>query len=1096
MAELLDRLKAALSDRYAIERPIGQGGMADVFLGRDLKHDRQVAIKVMRPEVASAVNAERFRRETEVEASLSHPHILPLHDSGEADGLLYFITPYVEGESLKDRLKREGQLPVADAVRIARQVADALGHAHEHGVIHRDIKPGNILLTGKHALVADFGICRAMESAGDETLTSSGILVGTPSYMSPEQADAEGHVDGRTDVYALGCVLYEMLIGEPPFSGSSAHVVVARHLQESVPSLLVARPGIPAEVEVVVLRALAKSPADRYATASEMVTALEAIDTEHFAAPAYVPAGRALTALLAQVRQRRPSMLVALAAIFVLAFGASLVKSWLSSPGSVAGGRRFPPDGALVSYASAAEDPRGSYAVIAAGSYQTSAEKRLLQEAASQLTRRLRHWETIRTLSELVVSGFAVRRELLDGIFSPIERGFELARLRDIGTLIAVTAPSLFGDSASLEVILFDVETGEEIESARSTGRRESIDQLVVPVAQRILQLRGEKDVDPEILRAESDYLLAHQEFQAGLDALYAWRLKEAETQFSKAISADSTFALPQHYLALTIYWQISRDPERIIDRGHEIARLTQRASVLARDRIRPGMREHVDAFRALWAGEYDRARLLSHQIVGRDSADVEGWLLLGAVEWLDPAITENGKRPRQSLNTARYAFERARQLAPQHQLAYGHVLEIDRRVAVAAVGRGCPAFEPSDGPSRPPYVAPEAIRTIGFCLMLDDSLAWIAGDDLDPADRAWTPEATEQLFRQTTDDLRSWSQLYPDQPRPHEEWADWLLWQRSLRDCQAEATEVAGFAREALDHRQLALAVRGDTTPEELIRLAALRLATGDAESAKALTERALSERHADAAAASPLVPSEAANIYLATGSPSRAMEIVRPIRAVDSWAILDEADDSLLSPGRPEPALGTLVFLGSSGITGDEFYEAATALDAEWSEPPFSPRQRALLQQAAMDWTQASLEIGPVWAGLYTATSDQGRAEDWIQPALQELQMRSSKRPSHHFLVGLLAQRAGRDSIAAEQFQRVESCPLYLDRYDAGWALRTLSLLYKARSLAALDDRQAARESYLEVLALWAEAEPPFDPLIREARAFVESWADAPSQ
>jgi hypothetical protein len=245
--------------------------------------------------------------------------------------------------------------------------------------------------------------------------------------------------------------------------------------------------------------------------------------------------------------------------------------------------------------------------------------------------------------------------------------------------------------------------------------------------------------------------------------------------------------------------------------------------------------------------------------------------------------------------------------------------------------------------------------------------------------------------------------------------------------------------------------------------------------------------------------------------------MEIVRPIRAVDSWAILDEADDSLLSPGRPEPALGTLVFLGSSGITGDEFYEAATALDAEWSEPPFSPRQRALLQQAAIrwrglgpavavsdsllrewyeDWTQASLEIGPVWAGLYTATSDQGRAEDWIQPALQELQMRSSKRPSHHFLVGLLAQRAGRDSIAAEQFQRVESCPLYLDRYDAGWALRTLSLLYKARSLAALDDRQAARESYLEVLDLWAEAEPPFDPLIREARAFVESWADAPSQ
>ncbi len=220
MPDLLDRLKTALADRYAIEQEIGAGGMATVYLAEDLKLHRKVAVKVLRPELAAALGPERFLREIEIAAKLHHPHILALHDSGEVDGFLYYVMPYVDGESLRDRLNREKQLPVEDALQIAREVADALGSAHRHDVIHRDIKPENILLEEGHAVVADFGIARAIHAAGGEQLTETGLAVGTPAYMSPEQAMGSKELDGRSDLYSLGCVLYEMLAGQPPFTGA------------------------------------------------------------------------------------------------------------------------------------------------------------------------------------------------------------------------------------------------------------------------------------------------------------------------------------------------------------------------------------------------------------------------------------------------------------------------------------------------------------------------------------------------------------------------------------------------------------------------------------------------------------------------------------------------------------------------------------------------------------------------------------------------------------------------------------------------------------------------------------------------------------
>ncbi len=218
MSDLLERIKRSLAERYMIDRELGRGGMAVVYLARDLKHDRDVALKVLRPELGRSIGTDRFLREIRIEASLQHPHILPLHDSGEADGLLYYSMPFVEGESLRERINREEQLTIEGAVAIAIDVAQALQHANERGVVHRDIKPENILLTGDNAVVADFGIASAMAEAGAETLTESGVAIGTPAYMSPEQAGGRP-VDGRCDIYALGCVLYEMLVGEPPFTG-------------------------------------------------------------------------------------------------------------------------------------------------------------------------------------------------------------------------------------------------------------------------------------------------------------------------------------------------------------------------------------------------------------------------------------------------------------------------------------------------------------------------------------------------------------------------------------------------------------------------------------------------------------------------------------------------------------------------------------------------------------------------------------------------------------------------------------------------------------------------------------------------------------
>ncbi len=314
MSDHFERFRAALADRYEIERELGRGGMAIVYLARDRKHDRQIAMKAIGRDFAEHVGSERFLREIKTAAKLNHPNILPLYDSGEAAGQLYYVLPYAEGGSLRDRLQREGPLPIEDALDVAREVAQALDHAHDHGFVHRDIKPENILFLSGRPVVADFGIARAAESA-ERQLTQTGMAVGTPAYMSPEQALAD-HVDGRSDIYSLGCVLYEMLTGSPPFSGGSAREIIARHTTDAVRSMRTVRSTVPEGVDATVTRALAKEPADRFRTAGEFAEALSGRITAVRA--------RAQDGLLA--RLLRPRVLG-----LVIAYIAATVVAWLGA---------------------------------------------------------------------------------------------------------------------------------------------------------------------------------------------------------------------------------------------------------------------------------------------------------------------------------------------------------------------------------------------------------------------------------------------------------------------------------------------------------------------------------------------------------------------------------------------------------------------------------------------------------------------------------------------------------------------------------------------------------------------------------------------
>lgn len=519
-----ERFSTAIADHYAVEREIGRGGMARVLLARDRKHRRPVAIKVLSPELGAAIGAERFLREIDIAAKLRHPHILPLHDSGEAAGLLYYVMPFVEGESLRARLDREKQLPLEDALAITRNVGDALAYAHARHVLHRDVKPENILLDSGHAVIADFGIARAMSAAG-EKLTATGVVLGTPAYMSPEQIAGDQHIDGRTDLYSLGCVLYEMLAGEPPFGGRNAQAIFARRMTEPVPSLRHTRENVPEAIDRTIAKALARAPADRFTSAAHFVRALS--DTP--VAPAQsAPRGR-----------RRLMTGIAVGVVAMVAAALLITKT------------AFRPD-PPISNARLAVLP---FAVHGSGNLSY-----LVEGMVDLLSRDLDGAGDLRTIDAASILTTVTRE---GGGVIDLERGRRIAAHLGAGRFI-LGSINAAGPRMRIQAALYDEAAATTAPRTRASveGDTAQLFELVDRLSAQLLVRRdGEQPtrlaqtaaITTRSLPALKAFLDGERRLRTA--SLQPAKLDSSITMFQQAISEDSTFALAQYRLAVAAGW-------------------------------------------------------------------------------------------------------------------------------------------------------------------------------------------------------------------------------------------------------------------------------------------------------------------------------------------------------------------------------------------------------------------------------------------------------------------------------------------------------------------------------------------------------------
>ncbi len=635
-ARLSSQLEAALAGRYRIERKLGEGGMSVVFLARDLRHDRSVAVKMLPPELSAALGAERFLREIRIVAGLQHPHILPLHDSGDAGGSLYYVMPFVEGESLRQRLDREQTLPPADAIRIAREVASALDYAHGHGVVHRDIKPENILLSGPHAIVADFGIARAVNVASGASGTATGIVVGTPAYMSPEQAAGET-LDGRSDQYSLGCVIYEMLSGAAPFAGTTPRELMARHAIEPVPALSSVSPNLPPGLSQGLARALEKNPASRWPTSSALAVSLEGTAT---------PAGATTPVPLPPVG--RPTRIRTLAAFGIVAAIALGVGFWVLRTRSAPPAPPPPPATsgaamaiAVLPFAISGSDTLGlSEGLVGllgtkldgAGDLRVVDPRALLSHLAQEPPARLGPDQ-----------GSAVARHFG-------------ARLYVLGDVVQIPG------RLRLSAAMYAPDRGDPIARAEAAGDVGKLFELVDELtAQLLAGWSGRESRVSGIAAVTTSSLPALKAYLEGEAALRDARFDEAIDGFQRAIATDSTFALAWYRLSVAGEW-LTRD-----DLAGPAA---ERAAQLA-GRLPERERRLLEAMRLGRRGAFNEALTRYQAIISTYPEDLEAWIQLGELEF------HFGPWRARSVSQSRGTWERVLALDPSQIAARVHLARI-----------------------------------------------------------------------------------------------------------------------------------------------------------------------------------------------------------------------------------------------------------------------------------------------------------------------------------------------------------------------------------------------------------------------------------
>jgi serine/threonine-protein kinase len=637
MTDILERLRAALSGRYQIERELGQGGMATVYLARDLRHERHVALKVLRPELAATLGSERFLREIRIAANLTHPHILPLHDSGEADGFLFYVMPYIEGESLRARLAREGELPVPDAARILKEVTDALAHAHAHGVVHRDIKPDNVLLAGRHALVTDFGVAKAVsEATGRDQLTTAGVALGTPMYMAPEQATGDPHIDARVDIYAVGAMGYELLSGRPPFTGPSAQAVLAAQVTEAPKPVTEHRPAVPPTLATVIMKCLEKKPADRWQTADELLQHFEAAVTPS----AGVTPTSARPAVLSALATRR-STAVAGAVVTVV-----LVGTWLA----VRRGGSLPLDPNLVAVFPFQFSAGPELAYLREGIVnllESDLTGQVGPRAVSSQTA-ISAWKREGGSAEVGLTEEEEKRTAKHLGAGLLLRGGIVGSGSNI--VINATLRSVTGSTSPVQVAV--------------SGSPDSIATLARQLAAQLLSLKAGEEAP----RAASLADVPLPALRAYLEGQVAYREGQWETAlaaFGRALDVDSTFALAALYHALSSGWVITAAPSPGL-----------RLAWAYRDRLSPRDQALLETYRPTYPAppSYEEQLRAAERGVQVLSDRVEAWYILGDEIFHRGRVI--GMTEAQVRERSAAAFERARQLDPDFGPALTHAID------------------------------------------------------------------------------------------------------------------------------------------------------------------------------------------------------------------------------------------------------------------------------------------------------------------------------------------------------------------------------------------------------------------------------------
>ncbi|NIM49715.1 MAG: protein kinase [Gemmatimonadales bacterium] len=672
MTELLNQLNAAVGDRYTIEREIGRGGMARVYLAHDAKHGRNVALKILRPELAASVASDRFLREIRIAANLTHPNILPVYDSGAAGDFLYFVMPYIEGESLRTKLDREGALPVAEAVRLLRGVVDALAEAHSRKIVHRDIKPDNVLLSGRHALVADFGVAKAVSKVeGADLQTTAGLALGTPAYMAPEQAAGAREIDHRADIYAVGALAYELLAGQPPFTRDVPQEVLAAHVTEEPKPVTEHRKNLPPQLGDIVMRCLAKDPADRWQSAQELLAHLEMVIT---------PSGGITptdTAPVPASRGRRPRRW-ALYAGGLVGVGVALAIASALIPGRAASGEVAP-----------------GADVIAVLPFATSGEtvEVMAEGMVDLLSRNLDEVGAIRTVDPRTVLHRSEQRAQ-DGQL-PREAALEVGREVGAGSVLLGSVVAV-GEAVRISADLFGVD-GSRIAAVAVDGSSDNLLGLVDSLSVALLQAIW-RAAEPlprfDVSAITTGDLQAIRAFLEGERHYRASEWALAQASFERAVAVDPNFALAYYRLARTAGWV--RDPQ-----AAERRELYAELAVELAEGLPTRTRTLVVAERMLVSGQADEAIDSLEALVQRYPDDSEAWFFLADNEY---HVQLQGAGPLdQPADELLPLFDRVLEFDPTFLPALLHPLEfafqsgdsalIDRYVGLAAA---VPTADPS----------------------------------------------------------------------------------------------------------------------------------------------------------------------------------------------------------------------------------------------------------------------------------------------------------------------------------------------------------------------------------------------------------------